>query len=693
MSTFKSLCTFLILVLLTFNFSNLNAQDEISWLKDFSADMPVGSDTYHYKFTNVDGNDCKLKIEEQVTDKKGSTESRHWAFYLSDLDPAALKFDTRGKSIRITMETHLSQPFISYYEEGEFDEYTKEIELVMHEVDVARSFIDILKENVGNCKESQAEWSDREEAFTWLNGNIGKAKDDDVQWEQKFDRGNKAYLAVLNAESSNDKGEQQKFSYGFDLRDINPLGINLKVSGKSLSIEIPTREGENYFEANSQSEGKTFTDEILIYADDIEIARQIVNALSYLVTNTSSERFQWEAYGEAIDFIKANLGEVKIGGNIYNHSIDYEDPPSGLVNLTAIETDSDGTSEKVTYSFYLCDMIEKPILDVSKREISIQMETKNKKDFILALEDESVSGYESDLEFRASGIDLAREIINALEQAIRFSEEDIEEFSSAAEVNQWLADNLVPLYRDDETYEQSIEVIEEAENQLVFTLKITEDDGELTATRYIIYPEDISLDEMEIKVSGGRLNVALETDKGRFIKNFKNGEVQNFADDAVVYFSDPLTAKNFMAAIRYLKEISMVENRSEMGKEEAISFLTENLPNFAIPDEKHEQMLAIEDEAVCKLSFTRVETDDDGGSDEYVYTFTASDIHPGNSELEVRGEYIEINLVTRGGEKLIKPVENGEVEDFDDGFSIYADDLFLAKKILAAFGALAEACR
>ena len=693
MSQIKSLCSFLGLIFLTLSFSSIHAQNEISWLKDFTGDMPVGNDTYRYKFSNVDGNNCKFKIEEQVTNKKGSTESHYWIFYLADIDPAAIKFASKGKSIVISMETHFSQRFVSYYEESEFEEYSEEIEIVMNEVDMARSFIEILKENVGSCKESQAEWSEREEAFKWLIENIGKAQDDDVQWVQSLSKGEKGYLAVINAESRNNKGEQENFEYVFDLSDINPMAINLKVTGKSLSIEVPTREGENYIELNSREDGKTFTEEILIYADDIENARQIVYALSYLVTNTMPERAQWGGYIEALDFVKANLGEVKIKDDIYHNSIEYEASPSGIVDLTVNETDSDGESEEVIYSFYLADINDKLNLDVSKSDITIQMQTKNKKDFIRETKGENLIGYDSDLEFHATNMDLARDIINAFEQAIGNSEEEIEVFTTVEKVNFWLAENFAPLHKEGETYEQKLEVFEENENQLVFEMKFTKDESEVTETKYIIYPEDIRLDEMKIKVSGGRLNVVLETGNGKFIKNFKNGENQNFTNDAVVYFFDPIIAKNFLAAIRFLTENSMVENRSEMSKEDAIAFLTDNMPNIEHSDKKQDQILEIEDEGTCKLSFTRLETDDDGQRNEYIYEFTASDIHPGNSKLTVKGKLIEINLGTDGGDKLIKPYKNGEVIDFDNEFSIYADDVVHAKKILAAYAALSEACR
>ena len=52
-----------------------------------------------------------------------------------------------------------------------------------------------------------------------------------------------------------------------------------------------------------------------------------------------------------------------------------------------------------------------------------------------------------------------------------------------------------------------------------------------------------------------------------------------------------------------------------------------------------------------------------------------------------------MNVVTRGNEKLIKPCKNGEADDFVDDFVIYADEILLANKILAAFGALVEGCK
>jgi len=692
MSTTKRVFSYLCPIVFLLFFQSLHAQDPISWLDDFTGDMQMGSETYRYNFTNVDGNDCKLKFEELVTDKKGSVETHSWIFYLSDIDPSAISFKVKGKSISVSMEVRMSQKFISYYKEGEFDEFTEKIKISMNEVDKSRSFIEAIKENINHCKETQVTWENRDQALTWLVSNVGKATDDDIEWDQKFEQGNRPYLVDYQVNSVNEKDEQELFNYRLDLSDINPLAINLKISGKSLIAVAQVREGKKFIKVKTPT-GTEFTNELLIYANEIELARQIINALTYVVNNTKPERTQWDSYAASLGFVKDNLEEVNIDDELFANSLNYEDSPSGLVNLIIRKSESDGSSEQVKYSFYLADMMDQLKLEVSKSSITIEMATKNKREFIRESVDEKVTDYSSSLGFHVSEIDMARDLIHAFEYAIGNSKEGIKEFSNISEVGSWFSKNIGSIEADGDTYEQNLAIAEENENQLTLELKQIEADGEDTDSRYILYPEDISLDELEVKVSGKKLTVPLETEKGKYIRKFENGKLQNFTGTAETLFIDPLAAKNYIASIRFLKENSVVENRADMSKDEAIALLSGNIQNIELSDEQYEQKIEIKDDGKCKLSFTRVETDAKGASIEYLYEFIVSDIHPGSSNLLVKGEIIEINLVARGNQKLIKPYKNGETGDFEDEFTIYADDVLIAKKILAAFTALSEVCK
>lgn len=669
----------------------LTAQEAIAWLADYTSEMIVGNNTYQYSFTHVDGKDCKVEFDELFTNKKGASKGQSWVFYLSDIDPESIRLNTRGKSVEVSMETLGSQKFISLYEGQEFDEYTAKIKLVMNQVDQSRQLMEALKEHIGPCREADAIWNDRNSAFNWLSANIGEASDDEVEWEQEFSQGERPYLASLKAKSM-DNGKEEVFGFSFDLTDIEPSGVRLQASGKTLNVKVPVREGEEYIEINS-ADGKQYTDELKIYADDIETARQIVNALTYLVSNTTAERPSWESYGEALGFVKDRLGEVQIGDEKIQHSLDFESSPSGILDLSINHIEADGESKEVSYSFYLTDLLESPGLNVSRKQISVELETKEKHKFIKKSSGGSVDGYVSEFTFNVGSVDLARDIILALTYAIQQSEEDIQAFSSVEEVNGWMEENLVTLFKEGETYEQKLVAEPAFPNLITFEQKLTEEEGETTAKKLLIYPSDVSLEKLKINLSMGRLKVSLLTAKEDFFKSYENEVLENFTDKTDVYFSDPLVAKNFMAAIRFLNEHAAGEEAFDLSMDEAIELLNESIPDLEIEGEKHEQKLEMMDGEQCKFKFTRVENEDDGKSNKFVYEFMAADLSAMDSEISVHGKIIRVNLRTAGKKKLIKPYKNSEVENFDDEFAIFTDDVWRARLILAAFGVLSEACQ
>ena len=669
----------------------LLAQDKLAWMNDFTDEILIGNDTYRYDFTNVEGNDCKIRIEEQVTNKKGALETRSWIFFLADLDPSKLTFKAKGKSLVIFMETNQSQKFITYFERGEIDSYTNKIRISMNEVGIVRTFLETMKKKIGNCENTQTMWENRDEAFTWLEANVGKASDDEIEWNQKFQHGNRDYLVAFEANSVNGKGEEEKSKYVFDLTDIDPMKINLRIAGKSLVLEIPVKEGNRYISAETPA-GTKFTDELLLYSDDIESARQTFNALKYVVTNTSYERLQWDSYKASLDFVKDHLGEVHIGENLISNSLNFDISPTGPVNLTISTTESDGALEAKQYTFYLTDFSDKIKIEVSK-SITLKMVTEEKHELIRVTKDEKTIDYSAGLSINVANIDLARDIVNAFEFALLNSQEKIEEYGSINETSLWFSEHVGAVEIDGITYQQKLSVDPEKENQITIEKEVVKSDGTTTESKFILYPEDISLEKLDIKVSGKKLYVPLVTEASKFIKNFEDSEIQNFTSSVEILFSDPLEAKNFMAAIGFLQNSSTTEEQTNMSKEEAMAFLLENIQTIEIPAENYEQQLEIKDEGNCKISFTRMELDDKKPGVEFLYEFSASDISPKTSKLSVKGKTVSLILFTRGNEKLIKPHKNGEAGDFTDEFIIYTADILIAKKALAAFAALSEACK
>jgi hypothetical protein len=680
------------LAFIVLNISSLMAQEKIGWLAEYTAEIDAGSYIYAYNYTSVDNNTCKLRIEELKTDKKGKTSSEAYVFYLSDINPSSLGFKASGKVINVSMETNLSQKFVTVFEGGEFEGYTDEISIRMSEVDKARSFIEAFKSHIGTCKTTDRSWTSQEEALAWLAENIGESVISGTTYKQTFSKGDKNYLAKLKTETTDSKGNIQTATCTFDLSDINPSGVELNVSGKDLEVELNIRNNK-YFIKVEEDEGEfSFDKDLEIHTDDIEIARNIVNAFIYLASEIHPERKEWKSYTEALTYVKDNLQEVPAGSAVYAQSLSFGESPADIVNFSSVKTDSKGVSAEEVSSFYLNNLNPSIELDVSSSNAYLDLEIKNNDKYIRQSSEGRILTYSSSLKIYVDDIDKARDLINALEYAAKNSESGTREFASAEKAIEWLSQGPGEVTIDETNIKQTLRIAPAMENKMELHVVTTDEGSASVNERFEIYPEDLSLEDLEIKVSGKKLYVPLSTDKVKYIKVFEENELQNFSSSTDVHFEDVQKANNFIAAISVLQKNSKVQDRLLKDKAAAWDYFTNYLKKLEIGGVEYEQKIEKMDGDECKIRFTRVETDSKGTT-EYVFEFMTSDIDPAKSEITVYSDKLYITPVTKDKQKLIKTFKDGEVGNFGYDFDLYVDDVLVAKKMLGAISTLSNACK
>jgi hypothetical protein len=681
----------LFVISMVLNIFGAGAQD-IDWLAPYTAEVNAGSYIYKYGFTAVDNNTCKLKIDEQKTDKKGKTSSDSYILYISDINPSSLSFKASGKVIEVNMETRLSQKFITVFEEGEFKGYTNKITISMDEVDKARSFIEVIKSHIDPCQKNERTWSSVEEAFTWLANNIGVSEISGTTYKQSFSKGAKSYLAQLKTEKTDSRGNTQTETYIFDLSDIDHSSIAVDVSGSELTIELPVRDNKYFIQVLSADGSLSYSKGMEIHADDIEQARNISNALSYLVSNTRAERKEWTSYSQALTYVKENLREVKSGSSSYAQSVSFGTSPSDKVSFRSVITDSKGTSSEELSEIYLNDLVPAAELNVSSGSAYISLESRDKNKYIRQIIDGNTGSYANSLKIYVEDIDNARDMAGALEYAINNSKSGVIEFASAEKAIEWLRSGTGEVNIDSKNIKQTLRIAPELENKLELLVVTTDEGSTPVNERYEIYPGDLSVEDLEIKVSGKKLYVPLSTGKLKYIKVFKENELQNFSSSADVYFEDVLKAKNFISAVKFIHEKSMVRDRLQTSESAAWDYLSSHLKKIETSGTEYEQELEkVSDN--CKLKFTRIETDSKGESTEYVYEFNLKDIDAANSGLVVSSSKLYLNLVTTEKQKFIKTYKNGEAGNFVYDFDLFVDDILVAKNMLGAFSTLMDSCK
>ncbi len=566
--------------------------------------------------------------------------------------------------------------------------------MTMAEVDKARAFIEAVKSHSGECSQTNRAWNSEGEAIDWLGENIKASDNSGTSWEQTFSTGARPYLAVLKSTSTDSKGTQNTVTRTFDLSDIDPTGVSLVVSGKSLKVVLPVRAKNNYIMEKKGDEGITYARDLDIYTDDIEAARNIVNAFNYLASNTKVTRKEWKNDGEALGFVKANLGKTEASGKTYDQTMDFEAAPSGKVTFKTVTTDSKGGSSTEESVLYLNDLQVPVELNVDSRSAWLGLNTKDKAKYIRQTKDGADEPWSPDLKLYVNDIDLARDLASALDYAASNSSAGDAGLSSQSAVIAWLQGNVGELPVDGKNTKQSLKIEPGSENRITLDVVTAGTNGSSDVKeQFILYPEDLSTEDNVIKVSGKKLYVPLSTGKLNYIKVYRDGAIQNYTRSADVYFNDVHAAKLFTQAIAFLAQNTKAEKR-EPAVKDAWGIVTSLIGKVDETGEVYEQGIEKADPAnACKVKFSLGDTDSKGATTKYAWEFMLTDIDPSASNISVSSKEIHVNLVTKGRQKLIKPYKNDEAQNFDDGVVIRTNDIVEAKKLLGAFTTLAKECK
>jgi hypothetical protein len=363
-----------------------------------------------------------------------------------------------------------------------------------------------------------------------------------------------------------------------------------------------------------------------------------------------------------------------------------------MVHISIEKTDAKGVSSKVTGSFYLNDLLPEINLKATSRNISFELEIKDKQKYIRMSDDQGLLAYANTIDIYVADIETARNLINALENAIDQCEEGVLEFNNTEKSITWLSENIGEVIIDATNYNQTVKVFPDNENKIELSILLITEGSENINEIHEIYPEDLSLDDLVIKVSGKKMMVPLSTGKLKYIKTYKNDALQNYTSVTELLFDDVQKARIFIAAIKILHDNSQLKNRLMKDKESALAYLDEHIREIELNGQTIYQKVEKRDDDDCKMSFTTKETDSKGIETELLYEFTLADIDPSISQITVSMNKLMVDVITKDKEKLIKPYKNGEAGNFVNSIEILVDDVLVAKKILGAFTTLSEIC-
>lgn len=512
-------------------------------------EVQTGDETYTHELELLEYSVLKYTLVE--VDEKGNREELVYEFNVADLDPYVVREETKKDIIYLSLTVDNGQKFIKKYENGEVKGYDENMLMVTKNIDNARILKDLIKKAIPLAEDIMSQKlavDTYPEMETWLTENVVNAESGTKSYNQTlvalddFPGNYRLIQTEITAKSSQEK------QYIFNLGDININSMKFNISGSSFSLDFETNRKQKLIKVLESGAPKGFDDEIEIFTNNVEEARDIKNILTKAVplaedlVEGSIQKF--EALQPALDFLGEYVQNIDYGDESMEQSVEGD----CLLKITQVDSDAKST-KKTAAEFNLIDINGNLIdFDVASGKMFVEFVTKESLDLLKMSENDEFDGYDDELKIYAENVEVARRIKAALEDAIRICERDyIDPFADMAVEQKitWLTENMDEVRVGDKTITQTFERIDESDPEKIKLTKLEVDAKGGQEEIFEFNFTDINPKSIQYKIGSKTLAISFETKfKEDIIKYYKDGEIENYQDGFELSMTDIEAARN-----------------------------------------------------------------------------------------------------------------------------------------------------
>ena len=129
-----------------------DAATTTAYLRANVKELSVDELTLKQAIEPIEGDNNKFKYTAMEVNPKGSGAEQVYEFNLSDINPASIGVDVKGKWLFVVLETDFKGKIIKYYKDGKIQPYTSSLQFAVNDVDVARNLVSALGKAVKAVK-------------------------------------------------------------------------------------------------------------------------------------------------------------------------------------------------------------------------------------------------------------------------------------------------------------------------------------------------------------------------------------------------------------------------------------------------------------------------------------------------------------------------------------------------------------
>lgn len=407
----------------------------------------------------------------------------------------------------------------------------------------------------------------------------------------------------------------------------------------------------------------------------------------------SSIQAQQQEFNQLFTALENAIGEVETSKYKYEPELLFEH--TSVIKYGYTKTSLKGTAKTYTYELNIADIDPYTVRESTERDlIVVNIKIKNSQDLIKTFEDQEVKSYTEELQIVAANIDNAREIRSIIEKAIPLAEKIMLNklsLSGYDEMLTWLTTNVKDATYADESYAQAMQADPAYAGKV--NLSIVETGKSAKQSDYSFNLSDINVNTVRFDISGSEFGLEFETKrKHNLIKYNEDGESKPFINDLVIKTNNVEEARDLLTVLTLI--IPEAEKQVEASfpifnnQTEALSAVSKGTKVLTYGGDTYEQTF----NADCLAEYVITEISENK-SEKAQYNFNWIDINDKVIDYEISGSKMYIELITNKKQKLMKVLEDGELEPYDESFKLYCEDAENARRLQYAIKQTIEQCR
>ncbi len=505
--------------------------------------------TQQFEYNKEQPYQINLRLIE-TSNKKRNSKTFLYQFNLGDIEPHQVHRKA-DKVMKVLLRTVRSQPLIKVFEEGEQQNYEKELILYCDNVEVARELEALIKEAIPLA---YAAWekeihlpTDRGGLMNWLKEQISTIEVGKESIRQKLEISEEYPDRIrMQVDKTDSKGNTATFIQNWSFGDIHSPSLKMNIKGKQVFVEAKTRRNLDYIQLSKEDGSNSFDNRFQIYAENPDKAKILLLAIDKLLPlaeEALKQRLPKAITKEkALEGLTAVVQSFNDGKNSYEQSIQADCQTQYIISKQ-----SEKNSNSRTYLFHFEDLNKSAIkIKVGKSTIEIGTSTTQKQKLIQLSEGDK-SKFQGNLSFIVPDVETARKMEYFLAAVIDYCPQEIHPQSF-----EWLAEEVKTVFFQDKEISQSLQLTDGNTCQLIYQ-RTEAGKKDILEENYELNWSDINENEIALTIDKNQPAINLEAVyKEKIFKYYNSKDKMDYRNEFTVFVKDIQTGK---LAVKTVKDL------------------------------------------------------------------------------------------------------------------------------------------